>query len=153
MKTTYTEFLNLCRKIGWKCTSQRLAVYKFLQGNHTHPDVETVWSAVRSTLPTITRESVYRILNEFVEAGIIGRLDHIDNARYDSRMGAHGHFICGQCGEILDFDWPEGTAIPSEMLSRSVSHMEIRIVGICQRCTPATDGAVPPGKGSVTGNQ
>ncbi len=153
MKNTYTDFWNFCRKIGWKCTSQRLAVYKFLQGNHTHPDVDTVWSAVRSTLPTITRESVYRILNEFVDTGIIARLDHIDNARYDSRMETHGHFICEQCGKILDFDWPEGTVIPPEMLSRSISHMEIRIVGICQHCTTATDGAVPPGKGAVTGNQ
>ncbi|WP_302454061.1 Fur family transcriptional regulator [Victivallis vadensis] len=142
---THTEFLKLCRKIGWKCTSQRLAVYEFLQGNHAHPDVDTVWFAVRSALPTITRESVYRILNEFTEMGIIGRLDHIDNARYDSRVGAHGHFICGQCGEISDFDWPEGAVIPPEMLSRGISHMEIRLVGVCKRCAAATGGAVPAG--------
>lgn len=91
---THAEFRNICRKTGWKCTSQRLAVYGFLRGNHTHPDVDTVWGAVRNSLPTITRESVYRILNEFSEAGVIGRLDHIDNARYDSRVDAHGHLIC-----------------------------------------------------------
>ncbi|MBS1371193.1 MAG: transcriptional repressor [Lentisphaeria bacterium] len=135
----HTEFSTICRKIGWKCTTQRLAVYDFLRGNLTHPDVDAVWAAVRSAVPTITRESVYRILNEFSEMGLIGRLDHIDNARYDSRVGAHGHFICEKCGRISDFDWPEGAAIPPEMLSGKVSHMEIRLVGLCGQC--AADGS------------
>ena len=59
-KATHTRFMEICREAGWKCTSQRLAVYDFLQDNLTHPDVDTVWHAVRSHLPAITRESVYR---------------------------------------------------------------------------------------------
>lgn len=128
------EFAEMCRRIGWKCTSQRLAVYEFLKGNLTHPDVDAVWAAVRESLPTITRESVYRILNEFAEKEIIRRLDHIDNARYDSRTNAHGHFICTKCGKITDFDWPEGAAIPTEAQPGTVIHMELRLVGLCREC-------------------
>ena len=140
---THTEFLKICRKTGWKCTSQRLAVYDFLQGNLSHPDVDTVWTAVRNTLPAITRESVYRILNEFSAAGLIGRLDHIDNARYDSRVEAHGHFICEKCGKISDFDWPENATIPQEALSGKVTHMEIRIVGLCEQCSTGFNANSP----------
>ncbi len=146
---SHAEFLKICRKTGWKCTSQRLAVYDFLHGNLMHPDVDAVWSAVRKTLPTITRESVYRILNEFSGQGIIRRLDHIDNARYDSRVGAHGHFICEKCGKISDFSWPEGTVIPREVLSEKVSHMEIRIVGVCGQCAAAVQISSPPEAGEV----
>jgi len=39
-----------------------------------------------------------------------------DNTRYDSRVGAHGHFICEKGGRIPDFDWPEGAMIPQEAL-------------------------------------
>ena len=131
------EFAALCRENGWKCTSQRLAVYGFLRGNLTHPDVDGVWEAVRSELPTITRESVYRILNEFSEKGVIRRLDQIENARYDSRTDAHGHFICGKCGHISDFNWPEGVVLPPEMRQAKIAQMELRLVGVCEKCAAA----------------
>jgi len=131
------QFRDLCKNIGWKCTPQRLAVYAYLQQNHTHPSVDVVWDAVRCSQPTISRESVYRILNELSEHGIIGRVDHIDNARYDCRIGAHGHFICKSCREISDFDWPDGTQIPPELLARQVQHIEIRLVGVCPKCAAA----------------
>ena len=132
---TDPEFAERCRAAGWKCTSQRLAVYEYLKGNLTHPDVDAVLAAVRKSLPTITRESVYRILNEFAEKEIIRRLDHIENARYDSRTDAHGHFICTKCGKISDFDWPEGAAIPHEAPPGKVIHAEVRLVGLCPECS------------------
>ena len=138
--TRQQEFSKICRDAGWKCTSQRLAVYDFLADNLSHPDVDTVWAAVRSTQPAITRESVYRILNEFAAKGIIRRMDHIDSARYDSRTGAHGHFICEKCGEISDFNWPEGAAVPLDEIPGSVAHMEIRLVGVCRRCAARRKG-------------
>lgn len=131
---TDPEFAEMCRRISWKCTSQRMAVYEFLKGNLDHPDVDTVWAAVRESLPTISRESVYRILNEFAEKEIIRRLNHIDNARYDSRTDAHGHFICTKCGKIMDFDWPKGVAIPNGTQSGKVIHKELRLVGFCNEC-------------------
>ena len=144
--TRQQEFSKICRDAGWKCTSQRLAVYDFLADNLSHPDVDTVWAAVRATQPAITRESVYRILNEFAAVGIIQRLDHIDSARYDSRTGAHGHFICEKCGEISDFNWPEGTTLPLEEMPGDVAHMEIRLVGVCRRCADRRKNQSPQGK-------
>ena len=153
------EFQDLCRRSGWKCTAQRLKVYEFLKDNLTHPDVDSVWQAVREHLPTITRESVYRILNEFAGQGLICRLDHIDNARYDSRTDAHGHFICERCGWIADFNWPEGAALqPAAELGR-VTHREIRLLGLCAQCAASrtTTGPNAPeefstGKNSVSYN-
>lgn len=136
---SHTDFLEICRQNGWKCTSQRLAIYQFLQKNLTHPDVDSVWNAVRGSLPAITRESVYRILNEFSEKGLIRRLDHIDSARYDSRTEPHGHFLCEKCRRIFDFNWPEGVKLPRELEKKPLSHMEIRLVGICERCADAAD--------------
>jgi len=134
-----TDFLKICRQNNWKCTVQRLAVYDFLHGNMSHPDVDTVWQAVRCSLPTITRESVYRILNDFSEKGVIGRLDHIYTARYDSRADAHGHFICEKCQKIFDFDWPKGELIPYGLPTENIKHMELRIVGICSECSMAAE--------------
>lgn len=136
-------FVDLCRKQKWKCTPQRQAVYDFLKGNPGHPDVDEVWREARKKVPTVTRESVYRILNEFSEKGIIRRLDRIDNARYDSRTEPHGHFLCEKCGIMTDFPWPEGPVIPQELRRKSFVHMEIRLVGICDRCMGREKGTSP----------
>ncbi len=130
----YRKFKEICAKNGWKCTSQRLAVHDFIAANLDHPGVDEAWKHIKQTLPAVTRESIYRILNEFAGAGLIHRLDHMASARYDSRVDAHGHFICEICGGMSDFDWPQGTIVPDGVLSGNVSHMEIRIVGRCKNC-------------------
>ena len=138
--TKHTEFLEICRKYGWKCTPQRMAVYEYVRGNLTHPDVDAVWAGVRFSLPSVTRESVYRILNEFSDRGMIRRLDRIESARYDSRTDLHGHFICRRCGRITDFEWPEGVALPLESETGKAEHMELRLIGICRRCSAGAGG-------------
>ncbi len=127
-------FMDICRRIGWKCTPQRLAVYDYLCGNRQHPNVDRVWHDIQKTIPSITRESVYRILNELSQHGVICRLDHIESARYDSRTQPHGHFICTKCGAISDFDLPEGVSLPAVDLPGDVHHVEFRAVGICATC-------------------
>ena len=131
---THQRFLEICRQQGWKCTSQRLSVYDFICENYTHPTVDVVWSHVKINMPSITRESIYRILNEFASCGIIHRLDHIESARYDGQTGPHGHFICTQCGVIQDFALPKTVAIPQNAFSGDVDHLELRVTGICSTC-------------------
>ncbi len=148
----YRKFLTICHEVGWKCTSQRLAVYDFLDDNLTHPDVEVVWRAVRKNLPSITRESVYRILNELSEKGIISRIDHIESARYDSRTNPHGHFICEKCGTIFDFDLSEGEHFPPVKIPGKIRHLEFRAVGICEACARKS-ARKTIGKQSQTGHK
>ena len=120
----FEEFQAICRRNGWKCTSQRLAVYEFVHENYTHPGVDDVWRHVRQSLPAVTRESVYRILNE---------------------LAGQGHFICEICGEITDFAFPEGALAPADPPCGEVRHIELRLSGVCGKCRQAmTEGK--PGK-------
>lgn len=128
------EFAKICRLNGWRCTSQRLAVYEFIDGNYSHPDVDIVWNHVKKTLLTVTRESIYRILNEFAATGILHRLDHLDSARYDSQTCPHGHFICEKCGKITDFALPDNTILPANPVAGKANHIELRISGVCEKC-------------------
>ena len=130
------NFSQICRRFKWKCTPQRLAVYECVCCNHCHPDVDLVWETVRAQLPTVTRESVYRILNEFAARGLIWRLDHVSSARYDSNTAPHGHFICENCGAISDFALEKDVSAFAGNLPGEVRHMEIRFTGICENCQP-----------------
>ena len=130
----YNDFKAICKNNGWKCTSQRLAVYKFVHENYSHPSVDDVWHNVRETLPAVTRESVYRILNELSERNVIQRLDHLESARYDSITEPQGHFICEICGEITDFTFPEAALPATDSSCGEVRHVELRLSGICEKC-------------------
>ncbi len=138
------KFQEICRVNGWKCPAQRLAIYKFLDHNTTHPDVQSTWEKVRQELPTITRESVYRILNEFAEHHLIQRMDHLETAHYDTNTASHGHFFCEKCGAIIDFALPPEIRLCDEYKGGKVRTVEVRAVGICQRCTEQIEQAKKP---------
>lgn len=137
----YAEFESLCKKAGWKCTVQRFAVYRFIRGNTTHPCVEAVWKAVRRQIPAISTDSVHRILKDFAAIGIVRQMDGLACLRFDCNPTKHAHFVCSECGKILDI--PSTDAIP---LPRSCKHFgeiegfEIRIVGRCRECMAKAAG-------------
>lgn len=126
-------FPAFCREHGFKCTAQRMAVFASVRAAIGHPSVDETWVSVKRVLPTITRESVYRILNEFASVDLIGRLDSLASARYDTNAKPHAHFICERCGCIIDYPMPEGIALPAGVNGES-HHLELRITGICESC-------------------
>jgi len=132
------KFQDICKLRGWRCTPQRLAVFAYMNGNFEHPSVDRIWSALKKKQPALTRESVYRILNEFSEAGLIRRIDQIESALYDSQTLPHGHFICERCKKIIDFTIPDLTCIPPDSpLEKGTEHIELRITGLCRECRAA----------------
>ena len=130
---TRDAFPAFCREHGLKCTAQRLAVFNAVRLSRRHPSVDETWEAVRKAVPTVTRDSVYRILNEFADLGIIARLDALSSARYDTLLGPHAHFICEECGSITDYPLPTEQPIPEGMPSER-HHLELRVTGVCDKC-------------------
>ncbi len=130
---TVDEFPAFCRAHGLKCTAQRLAVFAAVRMSTEHPSVDATWAAVRKQVPTITRESVYRILNEFAALGILSRLDALPAARYDTWLGPHAHFVCEKCGKVIDYPLPDGMALPKGMPAER-HHVELRVSGLCDAC-------------------
>ena len=127
------DFPAFCREHGLKCTVQRLAVFNALRLSRRHPSVDETLAKVRKRVPTVTRDSVYRILNEFAELGIVTRLDALSAARYDTILGPHAHFICEMCGSITDYPLSAEQPIPEGMPSER-HHLELRVTGVCDKC-------------------
>jgi len=127
------DFPAFCREHGLKCTAQRLAVFEAVRVSRHHPSVDETWETVKAKIPTVTRESVYRILNEFAALGLLTRMDSLPAARYDTWMGPHAHFICEKCGEITDYPLPGDFKLPKGMTGER-HHLELRVSGICKKC-------------------
>lgn len=131
------EFSQICRNFGWRFTASRFAVFQCVRDNKTHPVVDSVWEDVKKLLPNISRESVYRVLTDFANKGLIYVLERPDSiARYDSNPKPHGHFFCTQCGQIYDF-FSDDIEVIVGSEARSIGNVErvdARVYGVCKHC-------------------
>lgn len=129
------SFTKICRDNGWKRTVQRRAIFNCLCGNRQHPSVESVWNGIKAHLPDVSLDSVYRILDEFAAAGVVRRIEGSKIIRYDAETRPHGHFICGECGRMVDFDLDDDEAA-ARICDRfgSVKTVEVNVRGTCMDC-------------------
>lgn len=133
------EFAGACRNAGLKVTPQRVAIYSALASTTTHPDVEWVYGKVRSAMPSISLDTVYRTLEQLSTLGIIMKIEVTDKrSRYDANPKQHAHFICIECGDIIDIDHAGfkelscETRIDGAGFAKSL-HLQIR--GKCFSCS------------------
>ncbi len=88
---------------GCRYTTQRAAVYAYLEKVKCHPTAEDVYQAVRRRLPKISLATVYKALEALVEAHLATKLTNGDgSARYDCRGEDHYHLRDVATGEIRD---------------------------------------------------
>jgi len=53
-------FKELCKDLGLKLTPQRLEIFHMLAVSENHPSTEDVYKRVRSRIPSISFDTVYR---------------------------------------------------------------------------------------------
>ncbi|MDR3212142.1 MAG: transcriptional repressor [Planctomycetota bacterium] len=135
MKPENDIFRDICRKNNWKCTIQRRLIYEYLIANRCHPNAETVRAHLKTILPDVSLDSVYRILADFCAAGIVKRLDSGPSYRYDINTVPHDHFVCQDCGRLHDIDVVEESSLANHCTSLGrVLNYELEVRGICHSC-------------------
>ena len=95
------ELKSVLHEHRMSATPGRLAILGFFQNDLSHPDVESVQAAVTGQNPGISKTTVYRILEEFAQHGLI-RPFSTDGRRkrYDGNTKPHHHLICTDCGRV-----------------------------------------------------
>lgn len=116
------------------------AVLAALRASTRHPTAQEVYDEVRLARHRIGLATVYRILRQLAEQGVIKVWGYgSESARYDARTHRHDHAFCTECGALLDV--PVEIEMPHEALEQAAratgiemaSH-EVRIYGRCQDC-------------------
>ena len=84
-------------------TAQRLAVLRAVS-RHPHATADAVAESAREEIGTISRQSVYNVLNVLTDKGIIRRIQPAHSpALYEDRVGDnHHHLVCRSCGKTED---------------------------------------------------
>ncbi len=116
------------------------AVLEVLRASQRHPTAFDVYEAVRLRRPRIGLATVYRILHQLTEQGLIKELAYGSGcSRYDACTRRHDHAFCMGCGALLDI--PQDIQLSTRVLQVAAhstgfelgSH-EVRIYGRCISC-------------------
>lgn len=139
---------DVLRAAGLKVTGPRVAVLEVLE-EHPHSDAETVHRLARELAPAVTRQSIYNVLAQLSERGLVRRIEPADSpSRYERRIGDnHHHVVCTGCGAIDDVACVVGHApclTPSETSGYSIASAEVTFWGLCPRCQ-AQASPIPSG--------
>lgn len=98
------ELIDLFRKNGFKVTTQRLAIYRYISTRDDHPTTEQVYDALKKDHPTISPATIYNTLHLLKQLRLIQELGFNEGSvRYDSNMQLHINMVCTNCGHIEDY--------------------------------------------------
>lgn len=113
----------------------RTRIYAFLETNKTHPTVDMIYNALKEELPTLSKTTVYNVLNLFIEKGLVKLVDMSSSeTRFELYQYEHSHFKCESCGTIYDIPKVK-TTIDVKILSEfAVKDEEVNLTGLCPKC-------------------
>ncbi|RME04795.1 MAG: transcriptional repressor [Planctomycetota bacterium] len=146
MSVGYQEKLELlekiCRQKSLRLTQQKRMVLKELVRRSDHPTADQLYLDLRKSLPDISRATVYRILEFFVQEKVIQRICHPKAvAHYDADTSPHHHLICRRCQRIMDLELGEESelaCIPTkfpELSHFKIETCSIYFFGVCGDCS------------------
>lgn len=118
---------------------KRDAILTCLRQTTAHPSADWVYAKLKPEIPDLSLGTVYRNLSRFKEQGEIVSLGAVKGIeRFDGNTAPHVHFICSECGCVIDL---EGIAVPQELQNTvsqhsgvSVTGCQLTFTGLCANC-------------------
>ena len=112
---------------GMRMTQQRRLLLEHVFSRHEHFDADALIEQMPSSGKEghVSRPTVYRTLNEFVDAGLLRRFQLGGRAVYEHDYGypQHDHLHCLECQKLIEFKatncsncdaaWPESIVFMS----------------------------------------
>lgn len=94
------------KNTGLKATLPRLKILELFQkGRQRHMTAEDVFRVLLQEQSDIGLATVYRVLTQFEQAGILSR-SHFESGKavYELNEGQHhDHLVCTSCGKVEEF--------------------------------------------------
>lgn len=132
------RFEERCRERSVRVTPQRLAVYRALAADTTHPTAESVYDRVRVRMTALSFATVYRILEFLENEGLIRKVSTTRGiTRFDANMGPHHHLVCRRCESMTDMEGGSPNKLPFSAVAPAgflVEEIDVRVVGLCATC-------------------
>ena len=140
----WTEFL-AARKL--RATLPRRQILDAVAQSQGHFDAEALRLRLKGQGRRLSRATIYRTLALLQGAGILRRVQLVDDAlHYELARpdDPHHHLVCRRCGAVQEVLDPAASRVIAEMVGRASFEPEeisVRIRGLCSRCRARGDGA------------
>jgi Fur family transcriptional regulator, stress-responsive regulator len=132
------QLIAALRAGGRRVTTPRLLVHRYLRAHDRHVTAEQVFADLAEQMPSLSAATVYDTLDLLDGLGLIRRVSTPRGATtYDSRVDAHHHLVCRECGLIQDLDATVDTAA-AENAARAAgfapTFAQLTVNGLCSAC-------------------
>ena len=98
------DLIKIFRENGYKVTTQRLAICKFIISRKDHPTADEIYKVLKKEYQSISLGTIYKTLHLLKEIGLIQELGFNEGSiRYDPNMELHINMVCSKCGKIYDY--------------------------------------------------
>ena len=134
------KLISSLRDEGYKLTTQRLEIIKFLSRDLSHPGARDILQKVRKTVPRISMSTVYYTLDMMKKEGLVREIDFYDrDNRYDTNTLDHINLVCTKCGRITDYmaDMPSFSKAVEKETGFKPASMRFEYYGYCKECRRA----------------
>jgi Fur family ferric uptake transcriptional regulator len=126
------------KKAGLKVTLPRLKILEILQlPENQHISAEDVYKILLEQDEDIGLATVYRVLNQFDDAGILNR-HHFEGGKSVfeiSHKAHHDHLVCLNCGKVIEFEDEVIEKRQDEVAKRhnmTLTHHSLYLYGQCK---------------------
>lgn len=130
------------RRVGLKVTSPRMKILQILEQEQMtarHLSAEDVYRMLLATGDDVGLATVYRVLTQFEEAGLVKR-HHFEEGHsvFELNQGIHhDHLVCVKCGHVDEFVdeliEKRQQAVAKKAGFQMTDH-NLTIYGICAKC-------------------
>lgn len=128
------------KKVGLKVTIPRVTILELLQQSEkNHYSAEEVFTELRDNGHDIGLATVYRVLSQFEQAGILVK-HHFEGGQaiFELETGEHhDHLICMSCNKIVEF-YDEKLEADQQAIAKKfgfeLEEHNMVLYGICEDC-------------------
>jgi Fur family peroxide stress response transcriptional regulator len=133
-----SAIINNLRKMGYKATSQRIAICRLVLSSREHPTAQEIYRDVKRAHPTVSLATVYKTLQVLKELRLIQEMPLPQNEmRFDSNLSPHLNAVCLQCETVTDVRDQSLSNVVSRAASKTkfkVTGQRFDLYGICDKC-------------------
>ena len=120
---------------------KRDAILQCVRATNVHPSADWVFAQLKPSIPDLSLGTVYRNLALFRQQGLITSLGTVQGVeRFDGNTDPHVHFICDNCGNVLDLATMQMPASLTEeartCCGGTVTGCCLTFTGRCATCKP-----------------
>lgn len=139
--TPQQRFEEFLQSRGMRITQQRRLLVEHVFSRHEHFDADSLIEQLPASGQPghVSRPTVYRTLNEFVDAGLLRSFVLNGRAVYEHDYGypQHDHMHCVECNQLFEFQSDELLTLRDQVAREHrfrVSGHRLIISGICFDC-------------------